>query len=423
MYLSKPINSTNIIFQIRNVTSDDAGIYTGGTSSSIAEKGNKIHAIVYGKPRKPTITGQSAVNLGDYVTLKCSSNSTSTPEYYKLFPAITYEWYKNSNYIKSGKILRLIVDENLFLDVITCKAKEKLYSDPSDTIHIAKPKCSEKNKINSNFINGTVVFTWPKQTVRVEELIFVTLSGDRMFPWNHVQDQKYVLRDGLRHSSVEVDVKLVFQISGYEICRGLFSNRPDILISEEGQNATLRWTISQFPASGLYSVFHDGRSLIKITDLGATSIQSSKYIYKSSPVNSPDIKFNINSLAVTDAGYYAGGISSSNAQSTKGILLVVAGKPSTPMIKAEHDAEYGKTITLTCLSSSSSAPEYYRDLLSWSYTWYRNGSLMRHGSTYTFTINLVNMYDEISCRAKEIIESNSSNTYKIRLKNFFYRSE
>ncbi|XP_062589249.1 uncharacterized protein LOC134250901 [Saccostrea cucullata] len=414
-YLSKPINSKNIIFQIRNITQHDEGIYTGGTSSAIAAKGNRIHAIVYGKPRKPTVTGQSVVKVGDYVTLECCSKSTSTPKYYKLFPAITYEWYKNNNFIKSGKILRLIVEESLFLDVITCKAKEILYSDPSDTVQIQKSNCSKKNEINSKFMNGSVVFTWPRQTVGVEEQVFVTLNRNQMIPWTDVHNQEYVLKNCLKHSPVEVDVKFLFKTDEYDICRSLFMNIPDILIAKEGQNVSLHWTISQFPSSGLYSIFHEGRLLIKITDSGATSIHSYKYIYKSIPVHSPNIKFAVNNLAVTDAGHYVGGVSSSSAQSTKGILLIVAGKPSTPIIKAKQDAEYGKAITLTCLSSSTSAPQYYRDLLTWSYTWYRNGSMVRRGSTYAFTINRINMYDDINCRAKEVIESNSSNTYKIRL--------
>lgn len=93
------------------------------------------------------------------------------------------------------------------------------------------------------------------------------------------------------------------------------------------------------------------------------------------------------------------------------------GEPVTPTIKANNDAKYGEgiRISLTCQSSSTTFPEYYRELLPWSYTWYRNGSEVYHGSTYSFIISRVNMHDEIVCRAKEVTASIKSKFYKIRL--------
>lgn len=94
-----------------------------------------------GKPSKPQIIGQTKVDVGNHVTLKCLSFSTALPNNYKRYPAITYKWFKNSNFIQSGNILRLKVDEELYKDKITCQAKEVVSSTLSDSVQIGEPNC------------------------------------------------------------------------------------------------------------------------------------------------------------------------------------------------------------------------------------------------------------------------------------------
>lgn len=94
-----------------------------------------------GKPSKPQIIGQTKVDVGNDVTMKCSSFSTSLPNNYKRYPAITYKWFKYSNFIRSGNILRLKVDEELYRDKITCQAEQVVSSILSDSVQIRKPKC------------------------------------------------------------------------------------------------------------------------------------------------------------------------------------------------------------------------------------------------------------------------------------------
>lgn len=48
-YLSKPYNSTNIMFTIRDLTIDDAGYYNGGTSAEVALSGGGVVLIVTGR--------------------------------------------------------------------------------------------------------------------------------------------------------------------------------------------------------------------------------------------------------------------------------------------------------------------------------------------------------------------------------------
>lgn len=48
-YLARPYNSTNIMFEIRNITLDDAGYYNGGTTAYAAWWGGGVVLIVSGK--------------------------------------------------------------------------------------------------------------------------------------------------------------------------------------------------------------------------------------------------------------------------------------------------------------------------------------------------------------------------------------
>ena len=48
-YLSKPLNSTNITFMIRDITLDDAGYYTSGTKEEDARSGGGVVLIVLGE--------------------------------------------------------------------------------------------------------------------------------------------------------------------------------------------------------------------------------------------------------------------------------------------------------------------------------------------------------------------------------------
>lgn len=47
--LTRPYNSTNIMFEIRNITPDDAGYYNGGTTAYAAWWGGGVVLIVSGK--------------------------------------------------------------------------------------------------------------------------------------------------------------------------------------------------------------------------------------------------------------------------------------------------------------------------------------------------------------------------------------
>eukprot|EP00105_Crassostrea_gigas_P024941 XP_011445362.1 PREDICTED: uncharacterized protein LOC105340837 isoform X1 [Crassostrea gigas] len=416
VYQETPSDPRRVGFQIINVSLPDSGVYTGGSLRPLAE--DWAYVIVYGNPLKPKIIGQTKVDVGNYVTLKCLSVSTSLPNNYKRYPSITYKWFKNGNFIiRSGNILRLKVEEELYKDKITCQAKEVVSSTLSDSVQIEKPNCSEK--IKSKFIAGNAEFSW-SSVGDSEQSIFVTRNDD---PGNWSDaNQPYTVKDALNFSSIEVDVKILDSMKKeIFLCRGLFSgpNKPDILKSQEGRNATITWTIPFFPSAGSYYIFRNTNTLEKtiltITRNGNTSGQSEKYQYKRIPnKSSSQILLEVKNISLQDGDLYRGGTSLSDAQNTRGVLLVVAGKPSTPIIESNLETpRYGNTLTLTCRSYSTSQPAYYRHQLTWSYTWYRNDSIVYRGHTYAFTVSRDVVYDEIMCQAKEVILSKNSSTYKI----------
>ena len=65
--------------------------------------------------------------------------------------------------------------------------------------------------------------------------------------------------------------------------------------------------------------------IIRVEDNKVTPINMGKYNYTSKPLNSTLIVFNVHNLTHSDAGVYAGGISSLDAARKRGVLLVVAG--------------------------------------------------------------------------------------------------
>ena len=48
-YVSRPYNSTNIAFEIRDITADDAGYYNGGITAQAAWSGGGVVLIVHSK--------------------------------------------------------------------------------------------------------------------------------------------------------------------------------------------------------------------------------------------------------------------------------------------------------------------------------------------------------------------------------------
>uniref|UniRef100_A0A8W8J6F4 Ig-like domain-containing protein n=1 Tax=Magallana gigas TaxID=29159 RepID=A0A8W8J6F4_MAGGI len=169
-YTSRPFNSTNIVFEIRDITLDDAGYYNGGMSADAAWSGGGVVLIVSGKPEKPKIDGKLNTLVNAFLELICVSKSTSTPDYYSKLLILSYTWFINNTKVE-GK-----AKESFILNVTkwhrynrySCLATEEdLESDRSDAVQInplygpekltltPKPKLDENDKFT--VLEGDIV--------------------------------------------------------------------------------------------------------------------------------------------------------------------------------------------------------------------------------------------------------------------------
>ncbi|XP_065931252.1 uncharacterized protein [Magallana gigas] len=138
-YLTRPFTSTNIMFEIKDITLDDAGYYNGGTGAGAAWSGGGVVLIVKGKPSKPKITGDLNVDVDKYINFTCCSRPTSAPDYYTKLVTLSYTWFVNET--KMGRetkdTLILYVTRDLKYNRYSCTATEEdMESDRSDLVQI-----------------------------------------------------------------------------------------------------------------------------------------------------------------------------------------------------------------------------------------------------------------------------------------------
>ncbi|XP_078330709.1 neural cell adhesion molecule 2-like [Crassostrea virginica] len=163
-YQSRPFNSTNIVFNIMNITREDAGYYNGGTKADAAWSGGGVVLIVHDKPSKPKIKGNIDIVVGNSSELTCSSNSTTAPDYYARLRPLSYTWYVNNTKLtETRETLMLRVFKDHKYSGYSCTARDKLESDRSDHVRINPLYPPDKLKILPE--------PQPKVTVKEGEII------------------------------------------------------------------------------------------------------------------------------------------------------------------------------------------------------------------------------------------------------------
>lgn len=138
-YLTRPLESTNIAFMIRNTTLEDSGYYAGGVSSEAAWMEGGVVLIVLDKPSKPEAIGDTDKMIDTYAVLTCSSNSTSGPDYYSKLVTLSYTWFVNDKkmYGETNRTLQFKVTRGHKYNWYSCAATaEDLESDRSDTVQM-----------------------------------------------------------------------------------------------------------------------------------------------------------------------------------------------------------------------------------------------------------------------------------------------
>nr|XP_022305656.1 uncharacterized protein LOC111112450 [Crassostrea virginica]XP_022305657.1 uncharacterized protein LOC111112450 [Crassostrea virginica]XP_022305658.1 uncharacterized protein LOC111112450 [Crassostrea virginica]XP_022305660.1 uncharacterized protein LOC111112450 [Crassostrea virginica] len=173
-----------------------------------------------------------------------------------------------------------------------------------------------------------------------------------------------------------------------------------------GESVEISWTTPFFPRAGAYNIYHtndENKSIhiVRVTSNKVTT-QNRKYKYLSQPLTSTNITFMIRDITLDDAGYYAGGTKAEDAWSGDGMVLIVLGKPSTPKITGILNIPVRDTCKLTCLSTSTSAPDYYAKWVKLSYRWFVNGTdVGERSKDLSFTVTKNHQYNQYSCEAME----------------------
>uniref|UniRef100_A0A8W8P1E0 Uncharacterized protein n=1 Tax=Magallana gigas TaxID=29159 RepID=A0A8W8P1E0_MAGGI len=194
------------------------------------------------------------------------------------------------------------------------------------------------------------------------------------------------------------------------------------IITKVGDTVNLSWTVPFFPVAGLYIVYHTYRENRTIFSVSSSRVsyggynQSTKYTYLTRPFASTNIMFEIRDITLDDAGYYNGGTSAEAAWSGGGVVLIVLNKPSKPKISGDLNVEVNDTITLTCSSQSTSAPDYYSKLLTLSHTWFVNETKIDRENRYTLRLKITKdlKYNKYTCTATEDdLESERSDPVQI----------
>uniref|UniRef100_A0A8W8P7N7 Uncharacterized protein n=1 Tax=Magallana gigas TaxID=29159 RepID=A0A8W8P7N7_MAGGI len=172
-YLTRPFTSISIMFSISDITLDDAGYYNGGMSAEAAWSGGGVVLIVHNKPSKPKVTGDLNVEVNRYITLTCSSQSTSAPDYYSKLVTLSYTWLVNDTRIsgETRETLRLYVTRNLKYNRYTSTAREEdMESDRSDPV-----------QINSLYGPDILIIT-PQPTLNINDKLTVR-EGETIGPF------------------------------------------------------------------------------------------------------------------------------------------------------------------------------------------------------------------------------------------------
>ncbi|XP_078329236.1 uncharacterized protein LOC111112451 [Crassostrea virginica] len=265
-------------------------------------------------------------------------------------------------------------------------------------LHILHVYCiSDELTISTSFTNGNVLFSWGNLEKKFYD---VKINNGA---WSRVSEPKYIVKDALKYDYISILIR------GFEE-RSLKDYTLTYKVSKIsktiGDSVNISWIAPFFPQAGVYTIFHTNKensieSIIEVTSNNVIT-RNSKYEYLSQPFNSTNITFMIRDLTLDDAGYYAGGYRMEHAWSGNGVVLIVLEKPSTPYILGTLNITVGNICKLTCLSTSSSAPDYYVKLVKLSYRWFVNGTdVGERSKDINFTVTKNHQYNQYSCEALE----------------------
>uniref|UniRef100_A0A8W8J2A4 Ig-like domain-containing protein n=1 Tax=Magallana gigas TaxID=29159 RepID=A0A8W8J2A4_MAGGI len=427
-YTSRPFNSTNIVFEIRDITLNDAGYYNGGMSADAAWAGGGVVLIVSAKPDKPDIKGNLTTLVDTYLKLTCISKSTSTPDYYYKFRSLSYTWYINDTKIKRE------FEETIILNV-TRWHRYNSYS------------CTATEEGLESDRNGPEKLTFTPKPTFDKGYKFTVKEGDEVGPIFCSADcnppcnvsWKYKESNGLKDALSENGILLLQSVNRNVtqiICLSRWKTESmekdialdvqyidDPIINVNGEWVSDRISVDIQERKPLHlSCFVNGNPTPSVrlgkSQNGRTTILSEAMDHWSNYSLSTGAK-------CSDTSTYVcyGKSQSTNLKTNKsiGVNILCEGssssaKPDKPDIKGNLTTLVDTYLKLSCISKSTSTPDYYYKFRSLSYTWYINDTKVKGEFEETIRLSVTrwHRYNRYSCTAtEEGLESDRSNAVQI----------
>lgn len=261
-------------------------------------------------------------------------------------------------------------------------------------------------------MSGNVVFRWTPSSNSSNYYVFITRdrSTDAR---THVYDTQYTVKDAILYDSITINVRTPESLADNVVTYNVSKVKSQI-----GGRKNISWTAAFFPFTR-YNIYHINKenrtaSIMQVNHEGATL--SPKYSYLTRPFNSTNIMFEIRNITLDDAGYYYGGIFFNGAGFGGGVILIVSGIPKKPRINGTLTTLVETYLELTCISKSTSAPDYYSKLVTLYYTWFINNTKMDKETRDTLRLKVTkgHRYTKYSCTAtEEDLESDQSDAVQI----------
>ncbi|XP_052710539.1 hemicentin-1-like [Crassostrea angulata] len=440
-YLTRPFNSTNIMFEIRNITLDDAGYYYGGIFFNGAGFGGGVILIVSGTPKKPRINGTLTTLVDTHLELTCISKSTSTPDYYSKLVTLSYTWFINNTKMdkETRDTLRLKVTKGHRYTRYSCTATEEdLESVQSDAVQI-NPLYGPEQLI---FTPKPNVNKYDKFTVKEGDVVGpIFCSADCNPPCNVTW--KYKESNGLKDALSQNGILLLQSINRNVtqiICSSRWKNESvekdftldvqyfdDSIIYVNDEWVSDRITVDIQEKNPLQLSCLVNGNPIPTVRLGKTQ-NGGTVILSEARDHWSNYSFGTGAHCSDTGTYVCYGQSTHLKTSTKAIDVNIlcksftlygsssSAKPDKPDIKGNLTTLVDTYLKLTCISKSTSTPDYYYKFRSLSYTWYINDTKIKREIEETIILNVTrwHRYNSYSCTAtEEGLESDRSNAVQI----------
>ncbi|XP_062593256.1 uncharacterized protein LOC134254741 [Saccostrea cucullata] len=271
---------------------------------------------------------------------------------------------------------------------------------------------SENNLcISAKYKNGDLVLTPTGSSKPLTYLMVRPLQSE----WMIFTGKQYIIEDILQYNSTKIRV-VDYKENGTRV---FYNIQVQVLESKEGDTKNISWTNDAFPLSEMYEITHTHddlqRPILTANEDNISICDPSKYAYPKTTFDFGDLSFQIRNISTRDAGFYSGCTVNNESWCGGGVVLVVKGNPTKPVIMGNLTLKTGQNASVSCYSKSTSVPPYYKELPPLSYMWYINNTLVGETtrSVYRLTIEKGDKHSYLSCQAKETLLSVKSDRLQI----------